>query len=108
MGRRNKLGTKNRKQIALKSQQHLLKLLEDEKTPSRHQVIVRHLVATSRRHRLKIPPGAYRLFCKKCNISYRDVNTFRVRIKSGMMIHTCLHCASIRRIGGGPKFNRRT
>ena len=67
---------------------------------------VRNLVALNQKHRLKMPKEVGLMICRQCNVIQNAVNT-RVRIKGGQLIISCLDCNNIRRLGGGPKFNRR-
>ena len=67
---------------------------------------VRNLVALNQKHRLKMPKEVSLMICKQCDVIQNAVNT-RIRIKHGQLIISCLDCNNIRRLGGGPKFNRR-
>ena len=81
------------------------------KTPRDHPSMVLdaaavHLVKTSRRHRLPIPSEGKETVCRKCWAHHVHSSRFRVRIKHGQRIKTCLKCGSVRRFGGGPKHHR--
>jgi len=67
---------------------------------------VKNLIALNKKHRLKMPKATGLMICKQCNAIQNSENT-RVRIKHGQLIISCLECNNIRRLGGGPKFNRR-
>ncbi len=67
---------------------------------------VKNLIALNQKHRLKMPKKVGLMICKQCKVIQNSVNT-RVRIKHGQSIVSCLDCNNIRRLGGGPKFNRR-
>ncbi|MGB0236273.1 MAG: hypothetical protein ACPHF0_04935 [Poseidonia sp.] len=99
---------KRRRAAGLEAQRHLSGILQ---TPQRHHPEVVnaaavHLVKTSQRHRLSIPRPVNDLVCRKCWSAHVQSTTFRVRIKDGQRIKTCLKCGSIRRFGGGPKYHR--
>ena len=108
--RRNARASKkaNRRQSAQNAQNHLAGILSN---PRSHPAPVLdtaavHLVKTSRRHRLPLPPAAKETVCRKCWSHHVHSTRFRVRIKHGQRIKTCLKCGSVRRFGGGPKHHR--
>lgn len=107
MSRKNRAMKPQRRELAQQSQHHLMNLLRVSTNEQQHQVIVRHLLSTSRRHRLKIPRDAYHHFCKHCQVSHFHSTRYSVRIRMGQVIRTCTYCGSRFRLGGGPKHHRR-
>lgn len=111
MGRRRNARSKkkNRKERALAVQTHLVEVLRD--SPKGPPVLAEraavHLVKSSKRHRLPLPKDAKELVCRKCWSHHVHADAFRVRIKAGQRIKTCLTCGTVRRYGGGPGFHRR-
>ena len=67
-----------------------------------------HYVKISRRNRMPLNAEAKLLICKKCAAPRLYGSNTRVRISNGQKIITCLECADIRRLGGGPKSHRQT
>ena len=65
-----------------------------------------HLIKSSQRHRLPLPQEGKELVCRKCWSAHTTSTAFRVRIKAGQRIKTCLSCGTVRRYGGGPGFHR--
>jgi ribonuclease P protein subunit RPR2 len=110
MGRRRNSRSKKAQRVlvAREAQSHLSAiLLNPSDYPS--EVVdsaAVHLVKTSQRHRLTLPSEARELVCRKCWSSHADGMGFRIRIKHGQRIKTCLKCGSVRRYGGGPKHHR--
>jgi RNase P subunit RPR2 len=111
MGRgRNRSKSKVDKKMSAKFS--LNKLMLIIKHPKEHdERLIRsassHYVKISRRNRMPLSVEAKLLICKKCATPrLYGVNT-RVRISNGQKIITCLECADIRRLGGGPKSHRR-
>ena len=108
--RKGRAGKKaQRREAGLQAQRHLGGLLT---SPSDHPEEVLssaavHVIKTSRRHRLPLPSSVKELVCRKCWAHQAHSSTFRVRIKHGQRLKTCLKCGSIRRFGGGPKHHRR-
>ena len=107
MVRKNRAIKSQRRDAALQSQVHLLAQMNTSRTPEQHQVLVRHFVKTSRRHRLKVPREVHTHYCKKCLQSHFSSINYVVRIRAGQIIRTCKLCGYQRRIGGGPKSHRR-
>jgi len=54
------------------------------------------------RYRIRIPRELKIIYCKKCLYPYRD-GKFRVRVRKGRVIITCLNCGYERRIPIKPK-----
>ena len=96
-----------RRDAALQSQKHLLAQMFTSGNQEQHQVLVRHFVKTSRRHRLRVPREAHLHYCKKCFKSHFSSTNYLVRIRAGQIIRTCKLCGYQRRAGGGPKSHRR-
>ena len=111
MGRRRKSRSKKgkRKERALAVQTHLVEVLRGSVNgpPVLAERAALHLVKSSRRHRLPLTKGAKELVCRKCWSHHVHADSFRVRIKAGQRIKTCLNCGTVRRYGGGPGFHRR-
>ena len=111
MGRRRntRSSKKHQRRLAgLEAQRHLGSIM---KSPDHHhprvvEAAAVHLIKTSQRHRLPVPRSVSDRVCRKCWAPHVDSSTFRVRIKAGQRIKTCLKCGSIRRFGGGPKHHR--
>ena len=111
MGRRRntRSSKKNQRRLAgLEAQRHLGSIMA---SPDHHHPLVVksaaiHLIKTSQRHRLPVPREVSDRVCRKCWCLHVDSGSFRVRIKAGQRIKTCLKCGSIRRFGGGPKHHR--
>ena len=111
MGRRKNMRSskkKRRRAAGMEAQQHLAGILESphEHHPEVVDAAAVHLIKTSQRHRLAIPRSVHDKVCRKCWSAHVQSTTFRVRIKDGQRIKTCLKCGSIRRFGGGPKYHR--
>ena len=111
MGRRKNMRSskkKRRRAAGLEAQRHLADILESpqEHHPEVVDAAAVHLIKTSQRHRLSIPRSVHDKVCRKCWSAHVQSTTFRVRIKDGQRIKTCLKCGSIRRFGGGPKYHR--
>lgn len=107
MVRRNRAMRSQRRDAALQSQEHLLQQMNTSGTQEQHQILVRHFVKTSRRHRLRVPQEAHPHYCKKCLQSHFSSTDYVVRIRAGQIIRTCKLCGYQRRTGGGPKSHRR-
>jgi len=111
MGRRRRRSQKtDRRGNALLAQQHLSSILQTPATVPAEVLDAAsvHLIKTSRRHRLPLPAEGRNLVCRACWSHHASPSRFRVRIKAGQRIKTCLRCGSVRRYGGGPKHHRRS
>ena len=113
MGRRKNMRSSKkmrRRAAGMEAQRHLSAILESPYThhPEVVDAAAVHLIKTSQRHRLSIPRTVHDMVCRKCWSAHVQSTTFRVRIKDGQRIKTCLKCGSIRRFGGGPKYHRRS
>lgn len=111
MGRRKNTRSTKKKQrraAGMEAQRHLAGILTspDGYHPAVVNAAAVHLIKTSQRHRLSLPRPANDLVCRKCWSPHVQSSSFRVRIKHGQRIKTCLKCGSIRRFGGGPKHHR--
>ena len=109
MGRRKQRGSRQqREQKALLAQSHLTSILLNPAEHPRDVVesAAVHLSKVSQRHRLTLPPRVRARVCRKCWASHSSTSQFRVRIKAGQRLHTCLRCGYIRRYGAGPKAHR--
>ncbi len=109
MRRRGRSDKKERRARALVAQEHLANILQN---PHQHpkevvESAAVHLMKTSRRHRLHLSGTSRDLVCRACWSNHAFSNHFRVRIKDGQRIKTCLTCGSIRRFGGGPGHHRK-
>jgi len=107
MARKNRALKSQRRDVALQSQGHLLAQMNISRIHEQHQVLVRHFVKTSRRHRLRVPREAHSHYCKKCLQSHFSATSYVVRIRAGQVIRTCKLCGYQRKMGGGPKYHRR-
>jgi RNase P subunit RPR2 len=106
--RRHRSNAATRKERGLAAQTHLAGILE---APHRYpEVVVAsaavHLMKTSQRHRLSLTQTGRERVCRKCWAPHTQAAQFRVRIRGGMRVRTCLKCGSVRRFGGGPKHHR--
>ena len=111
MGRRKNMRSAKKKQrrvAGLEAQRHLAGILESPHVhhPEVVDAAAVHLIKTSRRHRLSLPRPVNEFVCRKCWSAHVQSSTFRVRIKDGQRIKTCLKCGSVRRFGGGPKHHK--
>ncbi len=109
MGRRKQRRSRlQREQKAQRAQSHLTSILLHPLEHPRDVVesAAVHLSKVSQRHRLPLPSLVRSRVCRKCWGSHSFTAQFRVRIKAGQRIHTCLHCGYIRRYGAGPKAHR--
>ena len=109
MGRRKQRHSRlQREQKAQRAQSHLTSILLHPLEHPRDVVesAAVHLSKVSQRHRLPLPSLVRSRVCRKCWGSHSFTAQFRVRIKAGQRIHTCLHCGYIRRYGAGPKAHR--
>ncbi len=106
--RSHKKHSDNRKKNSSNVQSELISIISDSGVDSKKlkNNAVKNLIALNRKHRLKMPKKVRLMICKQCKVIQNAVNT-RVRIKNGQLIVSCLDCNNIRRLGGGPKFNRR-
>ena len=97
----------DRKKHSSNVQSELISIISDSGVDSKiKNNAVKNLIALNQKHRLKMPKKVGLMICKQCKVIQNAVNT-RVRIKDGQLIVSCLDCNNIRRLGGGPKFNRR-
>jgi RNase P subunit RPR2 len=109
MGRRRKRSNAvNRQRQAGVAQRHFDSVLA---SPEDHSEVVLssaavHLMKTSQRHRLSLSNTGRERVCRKCWAHQATSHRFRVRIKAGMRVKTCLTCGTVRRFGGGPKHHR--
>jgi len=105
--RSHKKHRSDRKKHSSNVQSELISIISDSGVDSKiKNNAVKNLIALNQKHRLKMPKKVGLMICKKCKVIQNPVNT-RVRIKHGQLIVSCLDCNNIRRLGGGPKFNRR-
>jgi len=106
--RSHKKNRGDRKKHSNSVQSELISIISDSGDDSKmlKNNAVKNLIALNKKHRLKMPKATGLMICKQCNAIQNSVNT-RVRIKHGQLIISCLECNNIRRLGGGPKFNRR-
>jgi RNase P subunit RPR2 len=107
---RARSGKHERHARALAAQRHLTEIMLHPELHPKEVVesAAVHLMKTSRRHRLYLPPQGRELVCRACWANHVYSSQFRVRIKAGQRIKTCLVCNSVRRFGAGPKAHRRT
>ena len=106
--RSHKKHRSDRKKHSSNVQSELISIISDsgEGSEKLKNNAVKNLIALNQKHRLKMPKNVGLMICKQCKVIQNAVNT-RVRIKDGQLIVSCLDCNNIRRLGGGPKFNRR-
>jgi ribonuclease P protein subunit RPR2 len=98
-----------RQEKALDAQIHLSGLISNpSNTMELRKNAARHLVKTSRRHRLPLPVQQRHWICRGCTTPLIPGTTSRTRIREGQRITTCLECGRIRRFGGGPGYHRRS
>lgn len=107
-GRRARTNAKNkRRENALAAQQHLSEVMGNISMPMVARMnAAKHLVRTSSRNRLPLPKSQRHWICRSCKTLLIPGNTSRVRIRAGQRIITCLSCGEVRRLGGGPKYQR--
>ena len=109
MGRRKQRRSRQQRgEKAREAQSHLTAILMSPLDHPRDVVesAAVHLSKVSQRHRLSLPSNVQSRVCRKCWGSNSFTSQFRVRIKAGQRIHTCLRCGTIRRYGAGPKAHR--
>lgn len=106
--RRGRSNKEQRRIRAADAQRHLSTILQEPEAYPEGVVesAAVHLVKTSRRHRLPLPTNSRELVCRACWAQHVTSSHFRVRIKHGQRIKTCLKCGTVRRFGGGPKHHR--
>ena len=93
---------------ALEAQQHLSSVISDVSMPMiARKNAAKHQVKTSSRNRLPLPVSQRNWICRGCTELLIPGITSRVRIRDGQRMTTCLSCGKIRRLGGGPKWDRR-
>ena len=98
---------KKRRENALAAQQHLSEVMGNISMPMVARMnAAKHLVRTSSRNRLPLPKSQRHWICRSCKTLLIPGNTSRVRIRAGQRIITCLSCGEVRRLGGGPKYQR--
>ena len=98
---------KKRRDNALAVQQHLSEVMGNISMPMVARMnAAKHLVRTSSRNRLPLPKSQRHWICRSCKTLLIPGNTSRVRIRAGQRIITCLSCGEVRRLGGGPKYQR--
>lgn len=107
--RRSRSNKQERKAKAQNAQTHLTEVLKEPHRYPREVIesAAVHLVKTSRRHRLRLSPEGRERVCRSCWANHVYASQFRVRIKAGQRVKTCLACGTIRRFGGGPKHHRK-
>ena len=100
---------RQRREKALDAQNHLSSVMSDVPMPMiARRNAAKHLVRTSRRNRLPLPITQRHWICRGCTAILIPGVSARVRIRDGQRITTCLDCGRIRRLGGGPKYHRRS
>ncbi|MBJ62964.1 MAG: hypothetical protein CMB57_06885 [Euryarchaeota archaeon] len=106
--RRSRSGAKKqRRESALEAQTHLSSIISDVSMPMIARTnAAKHLVRTSSRNRLPLPVSHRHWICRGCTSLLIPGTTAKVRIREGQRITTCLECGTIKRFGGGPKYNR--
>ena len=98
---------KKRRENAIAAQQHLSEVIGDVSMPMVARMnAAKHLVRTSSRNRLSLPASQRHWICRGCKTLLIPGDTSRVRIRDGQRITTCLSCGQVRRLGGGPKYQR--
>ena len=98
---------KQRRAAALEAQTHLSSIISDVSMPMIARInAAKHLVKTSSRNRLPMPLTQRHWICRGCTSLMIPGTTARVRIRDGQRITTCTECGTVRRFGGGPKYNR--
>ena len=98
---------KQRRESALEAQTHLSSIISDVSMPMIARTnAAKHLVKTSSRNRLPLPVSQRHWICRGCTTLLIPGTTAKVRIREGQRITTCLECGTIKRFGGGPKYNR--
>ena len=96
---RSKRQRATRTQLADAAQNHLLATMLPPNPHALRSNAARHLIATSQRHRRRLPALAGLLICRTCKRLIRPGVDARFRIRSGQRIMTCLECGSVRRWG---------
>ena len=86
------------KRIALERINTLMRLAEEQiqENPDRSRRYVAVARAISTRCKVRIP-HLRRKVCRRCNTLIIPGKTFRVRIRKGRAIYTCIHCGSVYR-----------
>ncbi len=109
MGRRNRYRQmrERRTLLARKAQAVLISEIVSDNDELAENA-AKHLIRTSQRNRLAVPMNVRRMICKGCTKILRPGVNQRVRVRAGMVVRTCLSCGRTLRIGGGPKFHRRS
>ena len=98
---------KQRKESALEAQIHLSSVISDVSMPMIARMnAAKHLVRTSSRNRLPLPVTQRHWICRGCTCLLIPGGSAKVRIRNGQRITTCLECGTVKRFGGGPKYNR--
>ena len=95
-GRRRGRGSKNRRDKAEESIEHLSELiLQSDKEIS--NLAARDLLRVSKRHGVRAESQIRDLICRSCNTVLRPGENARVRIQDGFQRITCLDCGRIHR-----------
>ena len=95
-GRRRGRGSKNRRNKAEESIEHLSELiLQSDKEIS--NLAARDLLRVSKRHGVRAESQIRDLICRSCNTVLRPGENARVRIQDGIRRLTCLDCGRIHR-----------
>ena len=95
-GRRRGRNSKNRKNKAEDSINHLSKLIVgSDKEIS--DLAARDLLRVSKRHGVRAERNIRDLICRSCNTILRPGENARVRIQDGIIRLTCLDCGRVHR-----------
>jgi len=98
-----------RKENALEAQTHLSSVISNYSMPKvLRKSAARHLLKTSTKNRLPLPPSHRHWICRGCSELLIPGDNCRIRIREGQRTITCLMCGRVRRHGGGPKSHRRS
>lgn len=110
MGR--KRGSKKAKKMRLENSKFAINELQNIlAVPTNHQGKLLnstslHIRKLSMKSKIPLSKSTRLLICKGCYRALLPYKDTRVRVRSGMLITTCLKCGTIHRNGGGPKFHK--
>ena len=94
--KKNKAVARN---IAEERIEYLFRIAQDSfsEDPERSKRYVSLARKIGMRHRVSIPAGLKRSFCKKCGSFLVPGKNSRIRLKDGCIIISCLECGGIKR-----------
>lgn len=67
---------------------------EDQERANRYLIMARKLAM---KHKVRMPYGSSRRFCRKCNTFWVPGKNVRIRTRDGHQVYLCLECKNMKR-----------